>query len=1075
MSLARFSVKNPVLVNVVMIALLLLGAFSLTRLPREQFSEVPLFFINVIVPYPGVSAEDVEQSVTIPVEAEMQGIDGLEAVRSSTSEGLSVVTLEFDDGLSNEEFARALQEVQSRFGNVSLPSGVLQEEIDDFSSNDFLPVIEVILNGPVPFGTLDTTARDLASRIEQRADVSGVDVIGGRDQQITVAVNQDRMEALGVSIDEIVRAVQTRNVTIPGGTVETLGREYLLRTVGDIDEIDQFGNVVVRQTSNGIIRLGDVAEPRLEYDNEGVLSRFNGAPAVTLRVNKVPRGNSIGVIEAVREEVDFVASTADPGIEFTLSNDSTIQIRDSIDVLVSNALFGFALLVVILFVFIGFRNAIITAVGIPISFAITFVVLEALGETLNSNTLFGMVLVLGLIVDHSIVIVENSYRRQQLGLNKHRAAVVGTNEVIIPVVAATATTVAAFLPLALLPGVIGLFLRVVPITVAIALIASTFEAAFFLPSHYADWPGGKRQVNRKFFDKLRDRFSVLIRKLYRRKGLTVAAMLVLLVGSFSLVPFVQQDLFNSEDFTLFYIELELPIGSTRERTNEIVERYEERILPLVGEGEIVSVNSTVGFSQRDVETINRSNVAQLVVDLTEQDQGRERSITEVMADVRARTRDIAGTDSVLFRRQQNGPPTDPPLSFRLFGDDLDEMGAVAGAITDQLSTYDEVFNIEDNLNPGTPELRVVIDEERASALGLSTQAIGSFIRTSFDGITASTVFVNNEEFDVIVRYSGTGEATIDRITQLRIPTADGRLIPFSSVAQLEEAEALASIRRLDGNREVTITADAFSEANLATINDDVETLFADQLQVEYPNVTLGVGGEFAEFANLLAEILRIFVVGILLIYLVLGWQFRSYTQPLLILLSVPFAFVGVILFLVVSGTPLSTIVIYASVALAGIAVNDTIVLVSFVNERRAQGASVKEAVIEGATTRLRPIVLTSVTTIAGLLPTAIGLGGTSVIWGPMASVIIFGLLFSTLTALIVVPSLYGILFDNPRAEKRFQKQQQMQREVDEDVSSSSTENEGSAGPNGGHHATGSREKRAEELVGSSAGNNGGHS
>ncbi len=1013
-----------------MIAILALGAFSVARLPREQFSEVPLFFINVIVPYPGVSAEDVEQSVTVPIENEMQGIDGLESIRSNTSEGLSTVTLEFDDGLSNEEFARALQEVQTRYTNVSLPSGTLQATIDDFSSNDFLPVIEVVLNGPVDFSVLDETARDLADRIGQRADVSGVDLIGTRDRQITVAVSQERMEAVGVGIDEIVRAVQARNITIPGGTVETVGREYLLRTVGSLDQVEQFENIVVRRTGDGVIRLGDVAEPRLEFESGGILARFNGEQAVTLRVNKVPRGNSIGVIDSVREEVDFISAGANPNVRFTLSNDSTVQIRDSIDVLLSNAIFGFALLVLILFVFIGLRNAIMTAIGIPISFAITFVVLEALGETFNSNTLFGMVLVLGLIVDHSIVIVENSYRRQQLGLSKHKAAVVGTQEVIIPVVAATATTVAAFLPLTLLPGVIGLFLRVVPLTVSIALIASTFEAAFFLPSHYADWPGGNKQVTRKFFDSVRDWFGGLVRKLYRRKGITVVAMAVLLVGSFSLVPFIQQDLFSAEDFTLFYVEIELPVGSTRERTNEVVEQYEAEILPFVGRGEIVSVNASIGLSQRDNENIRRSNVAQLLVDLTEQDEGRERSITQIMADIQRRTYDIPGTENVVFRRATNGPPTDPPISFRLFGDDYEELGAVANAILDQLATYPELFNVEDNLETGTPELRIVVDEEAAARLGLSAQAIGSFVRTSFDGLQTSTVFVNNEEFDVIVRYAGTSEASVGEITQLRIPTSDGRLIPFSSVARLEEADALASIRRLDGKREVTITGEAFSEANLQAINADIEALFERELESRYPDVTLGVGGEFAELANLLIEILRIFLVGIILIYLILGWQFRSYTQPLLILLSVPFAFVGVVLFLVVSGTPLSTIVIYASVALAGIAVNDTIVLVTFVNERREQGMSVGEAVVEGATTRLRPILLTSITTIAGLLPTAVGLGGSSVIWGPMASTIIFGLVFSTLTALIVVPCIYGLFFDNPKAEARFQKRIALQREID---------------------------------------------
>lgn len=1018
MRIAELSVRNPVLVNILMFAVLALGAFSLTRLPREQFSEVPLFFVNVIVPYPGVSAEDVEESVTIPVEQEMQGIDGLESIRSSTTEGLSTVTLEFDDGLSDNEFDRAFQDVQNRFTNVDLPDGTLQALIDDFSSNDFLPVIEVILHGTRDFALLDETARDLADRIEQRAEVSGVDLIGTLDQEITVLVRQERMEALGVDINEVIQAIQARNVTIPAGTLRSNDREYLLRTVGSLDEVDEFRRVVVRSTDEGLIRLEDVAAVELSFEDATIASRLNGGTAITLRVNKVPRGNSIGVIESVREEVAAIQAVSPSNLQFTLSNDSTVQIRDSISVLLNNALFGLGLLVVILFLFIGFRNAVMTALGIPITFAITFVVLELLGETFNSNTLFGMVLVLGLVVDHAIVIVENSYRYRQLGLSKHEAAIKGTNEVIVPVIAATATTVAAFLPLTLLPGVIGLFLRVVPLTVSIALIASTFEAAFFLPSHFADWPGGKREPDRKVFAAIQRGFKRLVAFSYRYRGVTVTVMILLLVGTFSLAPFIQQDLFSAEDFTLFYVELEMPPGTPSDRTSEIVARYEERMLPLVGNGEIVSVNATIGFSQQDTGSIRRSNVAQLVVDLTEVDEGRTRSITEVIAEVQELTRDIPGADTVQFRRATNGPPTDPPVVFRIFGDSFAELTDVADGVQGRLRGYPELFNIQDNLDVGTPEFQIQVDEERAASLGLSTGEIGQFMRTSFDGIPASTVFVNNEEFDVVVRYAGTQSATVSEIFQMRIPTRDGRLIPFSTVATLEEADALAGIRRLDGRREVTITAETLATDNLGAINEDIRSFFADTYTEVYPGVTLSVGGEFAEFNTLLIEILRIFLIGILLIYLILGTQFKSYTQPLVILLSVPFAFVGVILFLVISGTPLSTTVIYASVALAGIAVNDTIVLMSFANERRHEGVRVEEAVVEAAATRLRPVLLTSITTIAGLLPTAIGIGGTSVIWGPMASTIIFGLLFSTITALLVVPSIYGLLYDREPALRR---------------------------------------------------------
>ena len=1018
MKIADLSVKNPVLVNILMFAVLALGAFSLTRLPREQFSEVPLFFVNVIVPYPGVSAPDVEESVTIPIEQEMQGIDNLEAISSTTSEGLATVVLQFDDGLANDEFERAFQDVQNRFTNVRLPDGTLQAIIDDFSSNDFLPVIEVILHGTQDFSLLDSTARDLADRIRQRDEVSGVDLIGTRDQEITVLVRQARMEALGVDISEVVQAIQGRNVTVPAGTLRSDDREYLLRTVGSINDIETFRDVIVRSTPSGLIRLGDVADVELMFEDNGVSSRFNGAPGITLRVAKVPRGNSVGVIESVKEEVAAIQAVSPSNLQFTLSNDSTVQIQDSISVLLNNALFGLGLLVVILFLFIGFRNAIMTALGIPITFAITFVVLELLGETFNSNTLFGMVLVLGLVVDHAIVIVENSYRYRQMGLSKHQAAIKGTNEVIVPVIAATATTVAAFLPLTLLPGVIGLFLRVVPLTVSIALIASTFEAAFFLPSHFADWPGGKREPDRKVFAAIQRAFKRFVAFTYRYRGLTVAVMLVILVGSFSLVPFIQQDLFSSEDFTLFYMELELPAGTPTDRTAEVVRRYEERLLPLVGNGEIVSVNSTIGFSQLETETVRRGNVAQLVIDLTEADEGRTRSITTIVAEVQDLVRDVPGADSIQFRRATNGPPTDPAVVFRVFGDSYDELNDVANGVQDRMRRYPELFNINDNLDVGTPEFRVIVDEERAATFGLTAGQIGQFMRTSYDGIPASSVFVDNEEFDVVVRYDGAQTSTPDEILQLRIPTRDGRLIPFSTIATLEEADALASIKRLDGKREVTITAETLSTENLAAINADIESFFSAEYTAVYPGVTLSVGGEFAEFTNILVDILRIFLIGVLLIYLILGTQFKSYTQPLIILLSVPFAFVGVVLFLVTSGTPLSTIVIYASVALAGIAVNDTIVLMSFANERRANGASVSEAVVEAASTRLRPILLTSITTIAGLLPTALGIGGRSVIWGPMASTIIFGLVFSTITALVVVPSVYGLLYDREAATRR---------------------------------------------------------
>jgi multidrug efflux pump subunit AcrB len=394
------------------------------------------------------------------------------------------------------------------------------------------------------------------------------------------------------------------------------------------------------------------------------------------------------------------------------------------------------------------------------------------------------------------------------------------------------------------------------------------------------------------------------------------------------------------------------------------------------------------------------------------------------------TADIPGVESIRFRKAQTGPPVDPPVSFRLFGDNYNDLIFLSSQLQEQLGTYPELYNIQDNLDEGTPELRILINEDLAARYGLNPFSIGNFIRASFDGIPATTIFRSNKEVEVLVLYSAEDVVSVNQLMQLKIPTGDGRQVPFSSVGEVVQGDPIASIKRVDGKREVTVTAQAYNEENVPQINRTIEQYYNRNLEERFPTVRLVVGGEFAELQNLLIQILRIFLVGVFLIYAILGTQFKSYTQPLLILLTVPFAFVGVIIFLIITGTPFSTTVLYAGVALAGIAVNDSIVLISLINDnRKKENMPVKEAVIEAATNRLRPIILTSITTIAGLLPTAIGIGGKSVVWGPMASTIIFGLLFSTITALFIIPSFYGLFYDKSNRKRRKNKKEKVGHET----------------------------------------------
>ena len=1010
-SIGRFSVNKPVLVNILMVTVLALGIFSLISLPQEQFAEVPFYWVNVIVPYPGVSAEDMEASVTIPVENAFSGMDRLKQISSTTSEGLSVVRVEFDDGIDDQLFKTLFQDAQTRFSQVRLPEGALNAVIDDFSSSDFLPVIEVVISGNLSYQQLREQAISLQNKILGVRDVSDVQIIGLPERQIQVNLDPVLLSSLGLSVNEVVRAISEENRLLPSGNLTTASREYLLRTLGSVRGVSDLDTVIVRRSASneGVVRVQDIAQVIDGFEANTPINRFNGNNSVNLRVTKVVKGDSVAIVNAVRDIVEKEQQQSIANL--TLFNDSTVQIASSLSVLSSNALMGLVLLVVILSLFIGVRNAFITALGIPVTFALTFLVLDLLGETINTNTLFGLVLVLGLIVDHGIVIVENSYRLQTLGMKRHEAAIFGVNQVIWPIVAATGTTVAAFLPLMIIPGTIGKFLRVIPLTVTIALIVSTVEAIFFLPSHYAEWgprDKQKKKENKKIFAPLIKQYSKLLSTLYNKKLLFLLLALIVTVGIFSLVGTLQQDLFSAEDYSYFSIEITTFLGSTLSHTNNVVRAFEEVLLPKVGNGEVLSVSSRIGSTSSGSKNTTQ---AQITIDLAEKDQGRTRSIEEIIEEVKRETYYISGAEQVLFTKAQTGPPTSADFSFRLSGDAYEPIIEASTVLANTLSSIPNVANVQSDFVAGNPVLRIEVNQEQASRLSISVATIANYLRARFDGVTVGTFFLENEEIDIVVRFQQQGPQRFEDLEQISIPTDDGRLIPLSSVAQIRGENPIGSIRRVEGKREITITADALGDIDQREVNAQLRQLWDADLSNRYPSVEFTVGGEFADFSNLLIDILRVFILGVFLMYLILGSQFNSYSQQFLILLSVPFAFIGVVLYLFVSGTPLSTTVIYSAVALAGIAVNDAIVLISFINDLRKEGKPIEQAITEAAATRVRPILLTSLTTIAGLLPTAIGIGGYSVVWSPMASTIMVGLVFSTLSALFILPLLYGLIYD----------------------------------------------------------------
>ncbi len=1015
MNLGKFSVSNPVLINILWVAIFILGLFSFTKLPRELYSDISFSWVFIAVPYPGASAEEIEKSVTIKIEDELADITEIKKISSISRKGVSFVQIEFDDALPQREFQRLYQDVRTEFDKVSLPEGTIDPIVDDFSTADFAPIFSVIISGDIEESDLNKKAQSLQDILKEISGVSNVEILGNREREVWVEASKDKLDAYGLSLTTVADAIRYRNMNIPGGVLETESRQYILQTLGELNRIDDFGKVIVRRRpGQGSLKVSDIATINKGLGDAVYEARFNGKRAISLEVSKQKDASSIEVVDACKAAIKEFESINGESIKINYFNDTTYFIREVLRTLSSNALAGFIFLVLVLFFFLGFKNSILTAMAIPITFAITFIFMEYSGETLNGNTLFALVLVLGMIVDHAIVIMENSYRHRQEGLDKYEAAIIGTNEVVKPIIAGTLTTVGAFLPLMLLPGLMGKFMRSVPLVVSFALAASTLEALIFLPVHFADWGGKVKDEGEGLVSRFKNKFKKVVTKIYMHRYLTLVFTGLLIITTIFTFPFLKQDLFAGESFTYFFVNIKMPNGTPRKTTNEITARFEEKLLPLIGNGEIAAINTTVGYQLTDTDRLNQSNVAQISVDIAERTEGRTRPIKKIMDEVSKMLADIPGAEKVEYRTIRNGPPVDAPVSFRIQGEDLDNMAALADEYVNMLEEYPDLYNVGNTFEKGIPELRIDINEERAADLGLNAALIGKYIRECFDGIEATTFYDNDEEIDVIVRFAEEDRESIEIIKSMKFPTMDGRMIPFSTVCKLEHGTGIFSIVRVEGKREITVSAETESEDKknlVSTIEKRVEEEYEKKYKKLFPGIALKMGGEFAEFNKLITDIIRLLWIGIFFIYIILGAQFKSYMQPFIILMTVPFAFVGCLLFLFTTQTPVSLIVLYAGVALVGISVNDSIVLISFINSLRRKGVATTEAVINGAVTRLRPIILTSVTTIGGLLPMALGIGGKSETWAPMASTIIFGLFFSTAGTLLVIPCAYGILND----------------------------------------------------------------
>jgi len=968
-SIAKFSVKNPVFVNLLMASVIVMGTVSVFDLPQELLPNIDFHWVIVIAPYSGASPEEVEDLVTIPLEDAVNDVDRVDQVISTSVEGLSSLFVKFET-MGDAEYDKLYQDLKNAVDEIDdLPEDIDDIQYIELTTSEMLPVINLNISGSIPEKELLKITKDIQREILNIKGVAKADIAGLRDREIWIEIDPDRLYSYSVGLTQVISAIAMKNMNVPGGTMDVGRSEYLLRTIGEVDEVKQLENVIIRKTvDNGQVKVGDVAAVIDTLEKSTVYSRLDGMPSLSITISKKADAHITEVVKDVRNYVEMQQPHLPDGVTLTFTNDTSVIVRDILQVLKSNAYIGLIMVLIILWLFLGWRNASFAAIGIPVTFMAAFIFFRVQGSTLNGQTLFGLVLVLGIVVDDAIIVVENCFRYIQKGFSPYKAAVVGTREVMVPVLSATATTVAAFLPLMLVPGIMGEFLKGIPITVCLVLSASMVEAFFILPSHVAEWSPRRYRPNKTrfaFFTKLRRVYVRFLVKILRRRHWAIAAVTLLFFISVAIVVvFLGVDLYSDDEMAMFFVRITMPEGTSLDETDRIISQFEERAMTLPDK-EVTAVLAYTGLMQTDTDWYFKPSVGQLLVELIYRDQ-RDYGVDHYIEMLREKTTNITGPKSVEFAKMHSGPPAGAPVEIKVRGDDYDMLRLIADEIKADLAEIEGVADIRDDFDFGKKELKIKVDEDRAALYGFDIFQISSAIRTAFDGTVASKIRRENEEIEVVVRFAEEKRGSLRDFEQMKLVSPTGAVVPLKDIIQYTIEPGYTAIRRIDRERTITVTADVDQmKANANAVNRGIQDAYAG-IGARFPGYSVSFGGEFEEFNESIDALWKLFLLGVFLMYIILGGQFKSFVQPLMILYTIPFGFIGAIMGLLLIRSPFSFTTMYGVVALAGIVVNDALVLISFINNERQRDANRWRSIVNAGAVRLRPIILTSVTTIFGM-------------------------------------------------------------------------------------------------------------
>lgn len=1012
----RNLLTHHVLVNMTFVLVLAMGIASFTMMPREQDPTVNFNWINITTVLPGASAEDVERRVTDPIERNLRRISDVRFVTSTSREGVSTILVRFediDDATFNERVADLRREVQR--AEDELPDHAEDPEIIEITTANAFPTATVVVTSPGGGEQLRVQAENVRRDIERMRGVDDIHTAGLHKPELQVAFDPVAVERHGLAPDELADTVRGYLRDISAGSVDIGEQNWLVRILATSPDPALLGAVPVT-TADGEVRLDALAHVQRGRGKPESMVSFDGRPAVTLGVTKDAGTNTLELVERINryiEERNAVAGRT--GVTLVLADDQTQATRDALGVMQRNMLIGLVLVLAVAWLFLGSRIALLASIGIPFILAGTFWLLFTLDQTLNVMVLLGVVIALGMLVDAMVVVIESIYYRLVRGLPAADAVIEGLREVWKPVLTSVLTTLAAFMPLLLLPGILGQFMSVVPMVVSTALLLSLVQAFWILPTHVTaakidlrSRPSAMQRRRTVWMRHIRSRYTRWLARVMRRPGMMLVSALLLFVLALTAVlteTGVRRDFFAFDPVRLFYVNVEMPIGTPLERTLEKTEQVEGLIREGLREEEVRAVVSYSGQMFTDAEPLFGNHYGQILVAMKSHRPGM-RTVSDIVDAMRPRVTDVTGAGNVSFLQLSGGPPATRPISVKVRGDDFDDIRAAVDDLTTLMRDNPHITDIVDDDATGQMSLTLRVDAAAAHRAGIPPERVARTVRLMVDGEIVTAFQDAGEEREVRVLARHGALPGVEDALAITLPSPHGGRVPLTTLLDVERGPGLAAIRHFDFRRAITIEAD-IDRRHLDTVsaNDWIRGQW-EEIRERHPDVSLDFTGLLDDIIESLDAMAVLFLLGVGLIYLILGTQFRSYFQPLLILATVPMAFTGVVAGLAVTGNPLSLYTLYGIIALGGIAVNASIVLVSAANERLAAGMTPTHATLLAARRRVIPILITSTTTVAGLFSLATGLGGRSLLWGPVATAIVWGLIVSTVLTLFVIPTLY---------------------------------------------------------------------